>query len=731
MSESSTNPDIAESSDGLQVLDLREYARVLLKRKWIILATAAVIVTASVLYTMRLPKIYQAGASIIIDPRPPEILGGQVQEVVQLGAGMWWNEDYYNTQVDILQSRKLARMTVTTFNLHQNPAIIGEGLIDTLNQDQRVEKAISILLGSLSIRQSDQNRIFEIRMRHQDPQLAAYLANKHVETYVQYTLNLRTEGNDVASQWLSGELDVAEKQLRDAETELYEYKKDNDILSVSLEDRQNLIAGNIKRYTDALNDAKMQVVNLRALRARVTQVKSMDVLESPVFVLTESATGELLKQQYYEERRKLTEIEADYGEKAPEYRSQKQKVDEIHASLTREATIAAQAIEQKFQAAVARVASYQQELERHRKEAFELGPKEVEYNRLARTEKSNEQKLDIILGRLRTSDLSGRLKTVNIRPLDAARVPGSPAFPRMERNVALAGILSLFIGIAFAFFLEYLDRTVKSGEDVEKAVGAPLLGIIPAISDEGAKNAGERGSLDLHVFEEPSSRAAECCRHIRTNLLFMAAEHKFKTLVVASPSPREGKSTTCMYLATTMAQSEQRVLVIDSDLRRPRLHQSLGTSRNQGLSNLILGNVALDDVIKTTDIPNLWFLPAGPTPPNPAELLMTERFTEILAELGERFDRIILDSPPILAVTDPLVLAKNADGIVLVMKAGSTTRDHAQRAARQLYDVDARVAGAILNELDVDDKSYGYYYHYYGYGYGEGEGTPAEAGQSA
>jgi capsular exopolysaccharide synthesis family protein len=281
----------------------------------------------------------------------------------------------------------------------------------------------------------------------------------------------------------------------------------------------------------------------------------------------------------------------------------------------------------------------------------------------------------LVLDRLRSSDLSSRLKTVNIRQLDSARVPVRPYSPRWKVNLAIAALLSLVLGIALAAVLEYLDRTVKTADDIEVALGAPLLGLIPLVA---AKNLEPR-QRDLHVHLEPTSRAAECCRSIRTNLLFMSADDSFRTLVVASPNPQEGKSMSVPYLGTTMAQSGQRVLIVDSDLRRPRLHGAFGLSRNVGLSNLILGDVTAEEVIKSTEIPNLFVLPSGPTPPNPAELLMTERFKNVMTSLQGVFDRVLCDSPPILAVTDALVLSQYADGVIVVAKAGSTTREDVAR----------------------------------------------------
>lgn len=715
-----------EARDQIVNIDIRRYLRLLSKYKWLIAATVALVVTAVVIRTSRQTKIYSATATIVIDPAPPDLLGQQVQEIVQLGAGNFWsNTDYYNAQVKILQSYALARKTVEANDLHLK--LLDEGAREGKAREELVDQSTKLLMGSLSIRYPEQNRIVHVTVQHRNADLAAEIANAHVNSYIAYNLSLRADGTDLASRWLAKEFDSAEKELRSSEMELFEYRRDNDILSVSLEDRKNMVVGNIQHYTDAMNAARSRRIELGALLSRIRKVAGEEILGSPIFELTDNSALNSLKSQYYLERNALIDLEKEYGPKAPEWAKQKEKVDGLYTALEREAASSVRALEEKYQAALAAENAYAAEVERYKKEAFELGPKAVEYNRLMRDQRSDEEKYNIVLGRLRTSDLTSRLNTINVRRLDPAQPSYVPVSPNMRRNVIVAVAVSLFLGIALALGLDFMDRSIKSADDIQAASGAPLLGIIPVIDEDG-EALKDLKNRDLYVKENPASQVAECCRSIRTNLMFSGADRKLQTLVVSSPNPREGKTTTVMYLGTIMAQSGQRVLLIDSDMRRPRLHQSTGISRTVGLSNLIIGDADYDDVIKTTEIPNLYVLPCGPTPPNPAELLMSQRFHEVLAELGRRYDRILLDSPPILAVTDAVVLARNADGVVMVAKCGKTNRDAVAGAARQLRDVDAGIVGVVLNELDLNDKQYGYYYYsYYGYGYGtkdEAEAKP-------
>ena len=328
---------------------------------------------------------------------------------------------------------------------------------------------------------------------------------------------------------------------------------------------------------------------------------------------------------------------------------------------------------------------------------------------------------NILRTRLSSTDLSDRMNTnidtSNVRPLDPAMASSSPISPNLRFNIMAAGALALFLGLGLVFLIVFLDRSVKSTADAQQAVGSPVLGIIPIIEEPDLGDNTD-SARDLYVHQHPTSRIAECCRSLRTNIMFSAADRQIKTIVVSSANPREGKTTSVIYLGTTMAQSGQRVLLVDTDMRRPRLHVSTKVSRTTGLSNLIVGDADYDSVIRPTEIPNLFVLPCGPLPPNPAEILMTHKFEAVLAELGKRFDRVILDSPPLQVVTDAVVLSKQTDGVILVVHAGKTLRDEIKRSARQIKGVGGKIFGVIVNAIEPDQRS-GYYYSYYGYKYSE------------
>jgi capsular exopolysaccharide synthesis family protein len=368
------------------------------------------------------------------------------------------------------------------------------------------------------------------------------------------------------------------------------------------------------------------------------------------------------------------------------------------------------------------------EVEKATKAALDLAPKILKYNDLLRQKRSAEDSYNILRNRLSTSELTDRMSRSidsNVRPLDPALVPSAPVSPSLRINVLAASVLSLLFGMGLVVLIVFLDRSIKSAADAQQAAKHPVLGIIPMLEESELSGDTDK-ARDLYVHEHPTSRIAECCRSLRTNILFSAADRQLKTIVVSSANPREGKTTSVIYLGTTMAQSGQRVLLIDTDMRRPRLHASTGVSRQTGITNLIVGDLDYDAVIKTTDIPNLFVLPCGPLPPNPAEILMSQRFQTVLAELAKRFDRIILDSPPLQVVTDAVVLSQQTDGVILVAKAGKTLRDELKRSARQVRAVRGNIVGVIVNAIEPEGRS-GYYYSYYGYKYKE-DPDEAQAG---
>ncbi len=704
--------------------DFRRYLEALRQYVWAVLALIALAITAAVIYTSRLPRIYQASASVQIEPRLPDIIGDREQIFTRANVG---GADYYAQQQAVLASHRLIEKTVAQHRLYMRL------FSEDQRRDRKVEELIAwgtnVVRGMISVHYPEQNRIMYVVVRGPDAQLDADIANAHIQTYVDYSKGLLSTDTKQASGALSTEFDESETKLREAEAALYQFQKDNDLLAVTLEERQNLVSSGITAYTAKLNEAHAARLEFSAKLDRMRKAAKEDVLKSPVLLIGNNDSFDALRAKYYEERNRFIEIEKEIGPKNPQYVMQKAKLDDLYSALQSEAARMLSGLEEQVQAAMATEAALKSEVDRRTKEALELGPKVVAYNELLRRKKSMEDRYNILRTRLSTTDLSDRMSrnidSSNVRPLDRALTPGAPVSPNLRVNIAAAGALALVMGLGLVLLVVFLDRSIKTTADAQQATASPVLGIIP-ILEQAELSTDNDIARDLYVHENPSSRVAECCRSLRTNILFSAADRQIKTIVVSSANPREGKTTSVIYLGTTMAQSGQRVLLVDTDMRRPRLHVSLKVSRQTGLSNLIVGDQEYDAVIRETEIPNLFVLPCGPLPPNPAEILMSNRFENVLAELSKRFDRIILDSPPLNVVTDAVVLSKQADGVILVANAGKTLRDELKRCSKHIKAVDGKIFGVIVNAIEPDQRS-GYYYSYYGYSYSEKSPEPTSS----
>jgi succinoglycan biosynthesis transport protein ExoP len=693
--------------------DFRRYLDALRKYLWAFLALIALAITGSVVYTERQPKVYEAKASVQIEPKLPDLLG-QGQEIFA-GTGVGATSDYYKQQMSVLGSYKLIRQSVDTHQLYLK--LLSDQEREDKKVDEQIEEGTRRLQLMLSVKYPDQNRIMYVDVRSDNAQLAADLANAHIDTYIAYSKGLLSSDTGSAVDVLNAEFEDSEKKLRDAEAALYQFQKDNDLLAVSMEDRQSLMSQNIVAYTLKVNEERAKRIEIMARLERMKQANPEDALSSPILLMGDMTSFETLRAQYYAERNKFIEIEKELGPKHNEYQMQKAKMEDLLDALRSEAKRMVLSLEEQSKAALATEKGLQAEVDKATKDALEMGPKIVAYNELVRKKKSIDDRYTIVRQRLSTSELtdrmSGKFDATNVRPLDPALVPTEPVSPSMKINVLVAAVVAVVLGFGLIFLIVFLDRSIKSTSDAQQAAGAPVLGVIPRVPDGEVED--DRGR-DRYVHDKPKSPVAESCRALRTNILFTGADRQLKTIVVSSAHPREGKTTCVVYLGTTMAQSGQRVLLIDTDMRRPRLHHLIGAPNQEGLSNLIIGSANYDDVIKPTDIDNLSVLPCGPLPPNPAELLMTNKFANVLTELGKRFDRIILDSPPCVPVTDAVVLSKKVDGVILVAQSGRTLRDDIKRASRQIRSVGGVMVGVILNAMDMNEKGYyGYYGGYYNY----------------
>ena len=703
--ESAASPH--EHDEQVLTIDFRRYLSALRKYVWLLAALIVMSVAGAVVYTTHQTPMYQATASVQVEPKLPDLLGtGDMFNVAGASA------EYYKQQRQVLSSFTLIEKTVDQNDLI--PKLLSDAERKELSHDDQLDLATRRLQLDLTVRYPENDRIFYVSVKSSSPEDAKLIADAHVATYESYAKGLLQLSSSNASEALQAEFTEAETKLRAAEQKIYDFQAKNDMVAVTIEAQQSLVQGNILAFTTKLNDARAHEIELSAKIAEMKKEQNEDVLSNPVIMMGDNVSFETLRTQYYTEKIRLIELEKDLGPRNPDYIIQKQKVDLLYQALQGELKILVRGTQDLYSAQLATNTGLAGEVEKYKQEAKKLSPLIAIYNELVREKKEFDDKYNILRARLSSMQMTGSLSSIisNVRGLDKAQLPTKPVSPNIKTNVSLAAIMALVVGVGIIFLIVFLDRSIKSITDATQAADAPVLGVIPQLTSADLDGKNDDRTRDMYIHENPKSSIAECCRSLRTNILFSAADRDLKSIVVCSANQREGKTTSVIYLGTTMAQSGQRTLLIDTDMRRPRLHKSTNVALSPGLSNLLIGDEDYDALIKPTEVENLFILPCGPTPPNPAELLLTKRFETVLGELSRRFDRLILDSPPIQPVTDAIVLSKRVDGVVLVVRASKTMRDELRRSARMIRDIGGSIVGVIVNELDARDSYYG------GYGYG-------------
>jgi len=711
---------------GASGVDLRAIWHLAVRRRWIILASAVTLFGAVALHTLRQPRIYGASTSIVIDAAPPRILDAQVGDVSEPGAGgYWYTKEYTETQTSIIMSRAVSQRTVEKLGLDHDPLFLGLAAVHDPKAREtamRNADAAGLLQSKLTVVPVKDTRIVEVRGEDLDPKRAALLANEIAEAYIAENLALRLRISETANRWLEDRLGELEQRTKQSEIAVYDFKKDADMLTTSLEDRANIVSQRLNTYNGALTEIRTRIAGLKARVEAINSVRrSSDTAKDPAWadvLSTGSGATPLtaLKSRYLQEKGDCSALNERYLPDHPKLATCLQKVNEARRDLIHELENVVRSAQLELTEALAKERNLQALLDATKAEAFEVNKRQIEFDRIKREADNNQRLYDMVLKRLKDTELSGMLRTSNARILDAARPNPAPIRPRVRNNLMLGLLLGLVGGLGLAFVLEQLDSTVKSQSDVENKVGLPFLGVLPRVAVERDAPAGD---LDLYVYRHPKSTVAEACRAVRTNLLFMSPDRPLRTMLVTSSGPREGKSTTVIATGIAMSQSGGRVLLVDTDMRRPRLHRALGVPNEKGVSSVLVGDADLDDVLKSTEVPGLFLIPSGPIPPNPAELFHTQAFRDFVASVTARFERVIFDSPPVNAVADSAVLATQVDGALLVIRADATNKALARRAVRVLTDVKAKVFGAVLNDVELRNPKYGALYAAYASEYHE------------
>lgn len=733
-------PAPAAKADDESGLDVRALLAGIIKH-WPIVAAFTLLATgAALLWSKSRPRIYQASAMLEFDPNPVRPIGNQQDPTT---SWMFYldSQEMYQTQFTIVTSDTVMNKAVRDMGLQANPRF--NGMLPP-GSKLATENAMTALRSRVTVEPVKNSRLFYVRVEDTDPVLAAQLAHAVAHAYVDHNLEKGVNESSDAALWLGGQVDHYNTELQASENDLHEFKEKNELPSSSVEEVSKMIRLEMQTYDDALTHTRTKRKELEAREAELSKVTIDNVDVLPASELLASGFLQSLRTQYLAATKDRQELlAAGKGENHPLVKGADERITQAKRALVDEVRNIQGAVEHDL-AVIRRQENGDDSLYQDaKKRAVDLNLKELEYHRLDRQRAQNEKLYNTLLERQKEADLARRMKVNNVNVIDEAPEPRSPIRPNTLMNLGIGSLVGLVLGIALAVLREQMDSSLKTPSDVETRLNLTFVGMLPALDDDapayggyGGKKRKKKsrrpaplvGDPALYVHDRPLSGVAEAARSLRTNLMFMNPDKPHRTLLVTSAAPSEGKTTVACSIAIALAQSGKRTCIVDCDLRRPRLHRIFGRSGDAGVTAVLVGDASIADVAKPAlagadgdEIPNLFTIPAGPPPPNPADLLQSERFKKLLHDLLDHFDRVVIDSPPLAAVTDSAIVSTLVDGTIFVVRAFKTSHHLARQGLRALRDIDAPIIGAVLNAVDLTKSGYSYYNQYYYYrreGYG-------------
>jgi|HubBroStandDraft_6_1064221.scaffolds.fasta_scaffold00402_5 succinoglycan biosynthesis transport protein ExoP len=710
---------------------LREYMRVLIKRKWMVIAVISGIFMAVAVASLRQTPIYEAVGQIVVNKADSNVITFKDSMPVM----DYYDQSDLDTEVRILQSDLMALQVIRQLNLDKRPEFGGHSdqkqanlVADPLQTDSsRTSALLGAFRGNLHVTLIPNTRIIEIHYNSTDPQLAASTVNTLAATYVEQNFKTKFESTMQASDWLSKQLVDLQMKVETSQEKLVRYQKDHEILGI--DDKQNITTEKLDEVNKEMTLAESDRMQKEAVY-RQTQSNDPDAIAAAIVSDTTgngSPAGSLimdkLRGQQGDLKLQIADLSTQFGPSYPKIAQLNNQLKEVDRQLQSETNKAVDHLKGQYQAALQRENMLRESFEKQKQEANKLNESAIEYSILKRDLDSNRTLYEGLLEKLKEAGVTAGLRSNNFRIINAARVPMSPSEPNIPRNLAFALVLGVISGVGLAFVLENMDNTVRTPEQATALSALPSLGMIP-LGSKSANHGAAGKRLALTASKEavetvtqirPQSQMAESYRALRTSLLLSNLGAPPKVIMVTSARPQEGKTTTSINTAIVLAQKGVRVLLMDADLRRPSVHKTLGMGPRSGLSNVLTGSATLQQTITISPIlPNLFIMPAGTPPPNPAELLASANMRELITELRGMYDHIVIDTPPTLSVTDAVVLSPTADATILVIRSGQTTKQALRRARDILMQVNAHVAGVLLNAVDLTSPDYYYYYEYQG-----------------
>jgi capsular exopolysaccharide synthesis family protein len=689
------------------VQDARRYLAIAHKRRGLLLTAVGLSLLVAVLHNYTTRPVYQATVQILIDKAQPKVLPGS--QMVDPGL-----QDM-QTEYELLRGRALAERLVERLQLHKSPELQTGPMMDPWERFQRtvlgraptvvvdhegmpLSPAAAAVRSRISVEPMPGGRLVNLNFRAYDQGVAARAANALAELYIEQRQELRYSTSSEATGWLSERVREQKKKLEDAERALIAYQE-----------KHGLAAEGTAPDSGALSAAAIQArMERMAKEATLAQMRGVGPAQLAAFPqISASGAVQAARGRVAELQGEQARLSETLGDRHPDMVRVRNEIRQAEDKLHAEVRAALRAFESEVQSARARENALAGNLERAKSDSLSVNRNTVELSALKREVESHREVYQTLTDRSKETGLESELKATNVRIVEKAETPGAPISPNRRRNYQLALLIGLAIGIGLTLLFENFDNTVRTPEDV-KAMNLPFLGMIPAVAPAAGTTTARPAALRY-----PEGPVAEAYRVVRTNLLFSSVAEGGRALIVTSTNPGEGKTTTTANLAISLAANGAKVLVVDADLRRPTLHQHFTISKTPGLSDVIVGKRQISDAIQSVRGKALHVLPCGYIPPNPAELLGSTVMREIVRALKTRYDWVLIDTPPVLAMADTPVLCPFVDGVILVVASEASGRPAVQRAIDQLASVGGTVIGAVLNKVDLKRNSY-YYSQYYG-----------------
>jgi polysaccharide biosynthesis transport protein len=720
----SARPTSLQELEGISAHEpsIGDYWRILQKRKWTIALTILVVLVLAAIVSLRTIPLYDAVARILISPQAPSPLNfkdtGQQQPI--------YDQQFdINTKVRILQSDEMAEVVLHRLNLHTRRDFAGAIRTQTSGgislsgppgqESAHQEQLIRKLQANLRVQQIPDTSLVEIKYSDPDPSLAAEVANGVAAAFIEENVKSRYDSTIQAADWLSKQLADLQITMESSQTRLIQYGKEHNI--VGTDDKQNLTTEKLEELNRELTSAQSDRIQKESLY-RVANGGSPEaltaVLQDPILTS--------LRQRQTDLQAQYALLDTTFGDGYTKVLEVKNQLNEVESNYRQQLDNNVNRIKNDYQTALSREQMLQAALTEQTSVADQLNENAIEYKVLKEEADSNRQLYDGLLQQLKEASLAAGLNSSNIRIVDSARTPLHPSSPNIPRNLEFALLVGLFAGAALAFGLEALDTTVRTPEQAESISELPTLAVIPLYAGLDAptestkahmQKKATRGNVNsnpLISHAKPKSETAEAYRALRTSILLSSVYRPPRSILVTSSLPRDGKTMTSVNIAIVLAQMGKRVLLVEADMRRPSIHKALRVNDHVGLSNVLTGGANESDAIQATVESNLFVIPAGPVPPHPAELLSSSLMEQLLKKWSDEYDHVIVDSPPALSVTDPVLLSVKTDAVLLVVRSGQTSVAHVRRTCSLLQNVKAALLGIVLNAADLGSPDF-YYYH--------------------